>query len=162
MTNNESNHLNPVGRFMVAVGALIQNKQSQILLLQRSDKLDWHPAEWEIPYGRLAQFEDPKKGLMREIKEEVGIDIIIHKPLTAWHMFRGAEKTANNELIGITFLCSPKTNEVKISTEHQAFKWASFREAQELVKVAGILRDIEALIKIIPEKEEGLYETNKR
>ena len=56
--NNQSTKDNPVGRFMVAVGAIIQHRQTKkILLCQRSIDLDWHPGEWEIGYGRIAQFE---------------------------------------------------------------------------------------------------------
>ena len=47
--NNLSSKSNPVGRFMVAAGALIElNSSGKILLVKRGNKLDWHPSEWEI------------------------------------------------------------------------------------------------------------------
>lgn len=141
--NNKDTRENPVGRFMVAVGAIIElNKTGKILILKRSQKLDWHAGEWEIHYGRMGQFEDVEKSLRRESREETGItDIEIIKPLTAWHIFRGREK-AENELIGITFHCRTNSEEVKISNEHSDFRWVKPAEALKLIKTEGIKRDV--------------------
>ena len=99
MTNkvdNANTQQNPVGRFMVAVGAVIVNPTGEILLIKRSKKLDWHPGEWEIMYGRIAQHEDPQTGLAREIAEELGIAVVAGTPLTCWHIYRGHEEIAEN------------------------------------------------------------------
>ncbi len=146
MTNNDSTVSNPVGRFMVAAGGIIVNDSGEILILKRSSKLDWQPNEWETMYGRLAQFEDPQKGLAREVGEEIGIEVEIGSPLTTWHIFRGKEQTAYNELIGITFLCHAKSTNVKISDEHDEYRWVTPSIALELVKIEGVRRDISAYI----------------
>jgi 8-oxo-dGTP diphosphatase len=144
--DNESSEHNPVGRFMVAVGAVIINSEGKMLLVRRSQKLDWHPGEWEIMYGRLAQHEDAQAGLSREAREELGITITVGKPLTSWHIYRGHEQTAHNELIGITFLATTNESEVKISDEHEEYCWVAPVEALALVQVDGIKRDIHAYI----------------
>lgn len=145
-TNNDSTTHNPVGRFMVAVGAVISNPNGEILLLKRSLKLDWHPGEWEILYGRIAQFEDPRTGLIRETKEEVGLDIAIGQPLTVWHIYRGHEQTAHNELVGITFIAETTDINVQISDEHDEYRWVMPEVALQLVKEEGIKRDITAYV----------------
>jgi 8-oxo-dGTP pyrophosphatase MutT (NUDIX family) len=149
VVDNSNSKSNPVGRFMVAVGAVISNKGGKILLIQRSSKLDWHPGEWEIMYGRIAQHEDPQLGLAREVKEELGITIKPTTPLTAWHIYRGNEETAENELIGITFLATTDQNNIVLSDEHQEYRWVSPTEALSLIKVEGIKRDINAYINIL-------------
>jgi 8-oxo-dGTP diphosphatase len=146
MTDNNSTTKNPVGRFMVAVGAIIENDSGQIAILRRSKNLDWNPNEWEIPYGRLAQFEDPMAGLMREVKEEIGLDLVVEKPIRVWHLYRGEEETAHNELVGITFACHAKTTNISISDEHEEFRWVTPQEAIDLMKVDGIAEDVRAFI----------------
>lgn len=142
--NNQSTQENPVGRFMVASGAVIeQGNTGKILLIQRSSKLDWHPNEWEIMYGRIDQFEDTETGLKREVREETGIaDLEIVDILTVWHIFRGSEETAENELIGVTYHCRTNQLEPKLSDEHQSYRWVTPDEALNLVKVDGIRRDV--------------------
>lgn len=146
--HNQSTEKNPVGRFMVASGAIIENiANGKILLIQRSGDLDWHPGEWEILYGRIDQFEDTVTGLKREVEEEVGIsDLEVLEVLTVWHMFRGTVETAENELIGVTYHCRTSQTEITISDEHQTYRWVSPQEALDLVKIEGIRRDIKKFI----------------
>lgn len=146
--DNSNTIKNPVGRFMVAVGAVIANGKGQILLIKRSHKLDWHPGEWEIMYGRLAQHEGTLDGLARELKEELGITVVVGRPLISWHIYRGHEETAENELIGITFVATTNDVEVKLSDEHEEYRWVSPEEALDLIKVDGIKRDINAFINL--------------
>lgn len=142
--NNKSTAKNPVGRFMVAVGAIIELQNTgKILILKRSVNLDWHAGEWEIHYGRIAQFEGLENSLEREVQEETGIiDIEIVKPLTVWHIFRGSKK-AENELIGITYHCRTKTEKVKLSNEHSEYRWVTPATALKLIKIEGIRKDVE-------------------
>lgn len=130
---------------MVASGAVIEQAHTgKILLIQRAANLDWHPNEWEIIYGRIDQFEDTESGLRRELKEEVALtNVEIVDVLTVWHIFRGTEETAENELIGVTYHCRTNQTEPVLSNEHQAFAWVTPDEALQLVKVDGIKRDIE-------------------
>jgi bis(5'-nucleosidyl)-tetraphosphatase len=142
--NNNSTTQNPVGRFMVAVGAVIELEETgKILLNKRSSQLDWHPGEWEIMYGRIDQHEGPIPGLKREIREETGInDIEIHDILRVWHIYRGQQQTAINELIGITYYVTTKTEQIQISSEHEDYGWFDPQEAAKLVKVEGIRTDV--------------------
>ncbi len=144
--DNSNTIKNPVGRFMVAVGAVIANPEGKILLIKRSQKLDWHPGEWEIMYGRIAQHEDTNAGLIRELNEELGIHVTVGSPLTCWHIYRGHEETAENELIGITYSATTTDMEIKLSDEHEEYRWVTPSEALSLVKVEGIHRDIKAYL----------------
>lgn len=144
--DNSNTTQNPVGRFMVAVGAVIVNQEGKILLIRRSQKLDWHPGEWEIMYGRIAQHEDPQAGLAREINEELGITVVAGKPLTCWHIYRGHEQTVENDLIGITFIATTSETQITLSDEHEEYRWVTPVEAIDLIQVKGIERDIKAYI----------------
>jgi 8-oxo-dGTP pyrophosphatase MutT (NUDIX family) len=143
--NNTNTENNPVGRFMVAAGGVLElDHTGKILLVKRSSTLDWHPGEWEITYGRLAQFEDVEMGLRREIGEELGCtDISVGTVLRIWHIFRG-ERAPESELIGITYSCKTQTETVRLSDEHSEFAWVTPDQALTMVTVEGIKEDIRA------------------
>ena len=146
--NNQSTSKNPVGRFMVAVGGIIElGNTGKILVTQRASKLDWHAGEWELIYGRIDQFEDAISGLRREVYEESGItDLEVGEVLRVWHIFRGSERV-KNELIGITFHCKTQQEAVFISEEHEQFKWMTPEEALTVIEVEGIREDLHLFIK---------------
>lgn len=147
--NNISSKENPVGRFMVAVGCVIEHQPSgKILLLQRSNKLDWRPGMWEIGYGRIDQFEDPEEGLRREVREETGItELTIGTVLRVWHMYRGS-KAPENDLVGVTYACQTSSEQVSISSEHEGYQWVTPEEALKLVTDPGILDDVQRFIQL--------------
>lgn len=145
--NNSHTSTNPVGRFMVAVGAIIQQSQTgKILLIQRAPELDWQPNQWEALYGRIDQSEGPEQGLRREVSEEVGItQLEINQVLTVWHMYRGLV-APENELIGITYAASTEQESIRLSDEHSQYRWVTPEEALEIVTIEGIKRDIRAFM----------------
>jgi 8-oxo-dGTP pyrophosphatase MutT (NUDIX family) len=134
------------GRFNVAVGAIIEHTPSgEILILKRTNKKDFSAGEWEYITGRMKQFEEPEEAVRREVMEESGLPVEIVKPVCIFHIFRG-EKTAENELVGITYWCKTKTKEVTISDEHSDYKWVAPDDVSKTISHSGILRDIQAFI----------------
>jgi 8-oxo-dGTP diphosphatase len=60
--------------------AVICDDQGRILLARRGE--DMHQGGlWEFPGGKLEPGESIAQGLKRELKEELGIDLIEHRPL---------------------------------------------------------------------------------
>lgn len=55
--------------------------QGKVLAAQRSESMDL-PGKWEFPGGKVEEGEDPKDGLIREIREELAIDIQVKAALT--------------------------------------------------------------------------------
>jgi len=142
---------NKVGRFMVASGAVIElGETGKILLLKRSNELDWQPGEWEIMYGRIDQFESPEEGLRREVVEETGLENLeIIEILSVWHIYRGGEKKVKNDLVGITYRCRTQTEKVKISSEHSDYKWVEPKEALKMIKIEGIAGDVKKYLEVV-------------
>lgn len=140
--------MNDVGKYMFGVGALLQYKDSEeILLLKRSSThSDFNQEKWELVFGRKAQFESITDGLDREISEELGkVNYKIVKALRIWHFFRG-EKCAENEILGVTFWCRTDQRDFEVSDEHSEVRWVSAKDALDLVTVAGIREDIQEFI----------------
>ncbi len=132
---------------MVAVGAVIEHIESgKILLLKRAETAEYLAGIWEDPMGRMKQYEEPEEALKREIKEECGLEIEIFKPIAVFHEYRG-EKMPENELVGITYWCKAKSDQVTLSQEHSAYQWVLPQVALGMVEHPGVRKDIESLIK---------------
>jgi 8-oxo-dGTP diphosphatase len=63
----------------VAAGA-IADADGRILLARRPDKVH-QGGLWELPGGKLEPGETPEQGLIRELREELGIDVSASRPL---------------------------------------------------------------------------------
>jgi len=61
---------------MITVCCAIIEKDGLILLAQRGNGMDRH-GKWEFPGGKLETDETPDECIVREIKEELGVEIII-------------------------------------------------------------------------------------
>ncbi|MEV3920815.1 NUDIX hydrolase [Actinomadura coerulea] len=55
-------------------GCIIQRRPSQVLLLHRNTP---RRVQWEIPGGKLEPAESAADAALREIKEELGVDVVI-------------------------------------------------------------------------------------
>ncbi len=64
-------------RFRAAVAALIFDEQGRVLLLRHT----YRKFEWGIPAGSLEYREQPADAILREFKEETGMQIEIEKLL---------------------------------------------------------------------------------
>lgn len=55
--------------------ALITDDLQRVLITQRAVHIS-HGGFWEFPGGKLEPKESPEKALFREVKEEVGLDVL--------------------------------------------------------------------------------------
>lgn len=61
--------------YVVVVEALVLNSKKQILLGQRSENKKRNPLKWETTQGSVKSGENSKEAAVRELKEELGINI---------------------------------------------------------------------------------------
>ena len=65
----------PDGYYHLAVHIWIKNAQGQYLIAQRAETKDTNPLKWECQGGSVLKGENSLQGALREVKEEVGIDL---------------------------------------------------------------------------------------
>lgn len=99
-------------------GKAVVRKDGKILLLQRSFKSRFDPGRWELPGGKIDHGEDLVEAVQREVREEVGVVILVGRPFKTWHFMKDPFWVT-----GVTFLCDYVSGEVKLSPEHDAFAW---------------------------------------
>ena len=81
---------------------------------------------FELPGGKLEEGETPKEAALVETKEEAGLDVRITKVLPP-HIDHDMKKVYHG------FVGAPKKGaKVKISEEHDAYKWVSIKQALAL------------------------------
>ena len=70
----------PDSRLYVVVG-VIQDRQNRLLIQQRMTGKDC-AGKWEFPGGKLERGEKPESALVRELEEELGLQVTHMEPLT--------------------------------------------------------------------------------
>lgn len=130
---------------MQKVTCAIIIRQNKMLITQRGGNTD-HPFRWEFPGGKLNFEESAENCIIREIREELEIEIGIQDSLIAVQHDYGFKQI---ELI--PFICKINAGEIKLN-EHIDYKWISFedlfytdfseadRELIELAKNVEILK----------------------
>ena len=102
----------------IIVTAAIIRKDDKILIAQRMPDSTNEANKWEFPGGKLKDMEHPEEGLIREIKEELDIEIRIEKLFEVnSHVYGG-----KGHVILLAFLADYVSGEKK-DLEVQDSKW---------------------------------------
>lgn len=56
----------------VVCGALVRD--GRVLMVHRSPARRWYPDVWDLPGGHVEAGEEPRGALVRELREELGVD----------------------------------------------------------------------------------------
>ncbi len=121
--------------------ALIEREGRFLVVRQQFNGGDY----WDLPGGRMEHGETPHQTIIREVKEETGLEVTIGRAAGVWHFFR----QDGNQVVCMTFLCTA-TGDVDIGKnpadeDIKEFRWVTTKEflqlaADESLKelVAGI------------------------
>ena len=105
------------------VGAFIQKADTSFLVVKRAEDDEFLPGLWELPGGGTDFGEELQQTVMREIKEETGLEISVLKPI-AVHTHYMDKKDERIQRVEVTFLCQLTGEDtVQLSHEHAAYKW---------------------------------------
>lgn len=123
-----------------------ENGEQLVLMIQRAADDHW-PLHWEIPRGKCDDGPNEKLShcLKREIKEETGLDII---PTKFIDKFSYLADNGTRQSIQYNFLCRLKdpNQKVKLSNEHQEYKWVSSVGEVELLALPEIKKTISKVL----------------
>lgn len=131
----------------VSVAAFIYH-QGKALIVRRSKKEKFLPGAYEIPGGKLDFGENPKTGVVREIKEEVGLKITA---ITPYHLFSYTTKSKTLYTVEIDFLCrlDGPSKAIILSDAHDKFLWVTRKELGKInltpLMRRAILKGFEAI-----------------
>lgn len=119
------------------------NDRKQILLFLRDDTPGIpYPNMWDIPGGHVENSETPEQCIVREMKEEMDLDI------EGFHLFSVTEFPDRTEY---TFWKKANLDIDKIQlTEGKRLKWFSERDAKSTELASGFNEIIEDFFKKAP------------
>ena len=112
-------------RVHVAAAAMISADQKHVLIARRPSNVD-HGGLWEFPGGKIRKKETARRALLREFREEVGIEIEVDQ-LLAVVPFRYSHFSVRLH----TYLCTHKKGRAKAITSDEV-RWAFKSELHKL------------------------------
>lgn len=125
----------------ISVVAAIIMHENKILCVQRGEnKYDYISRKYEFPGGKIEENETREGALIREIKEELHMDITIKNDfLLVDHEY------PNFRLTMQSFVCSTLSPQLTL-TEHLDYKWLNKNELQHLDWAAADIPIVNKLI----------------
>lgn len=125
-------------KLFVATKAFI-NHNGKILILRESSKYTdgSNQGKYDIVGGRLEPGQHFKDSLLREIREETGLEVIVGKPFFVgeWRPTVRGEKW---QIVGVYFNCKTSSSEVILSGDHDEYKWIDPKAYTEYHLIDGL------------------------
>ncbi|MBN3521925.1 (deoxy)nucleoside triphosphate pyrophosphohydrolase [Algoriphagus lutimaris] len=101
----------------ISVSCAIIIHLNKVLVAKRSSSMS-QPGMWEFPGGKLEEGESLEESLIREIKEELGIEISVGSQLTVSKFTYSEEK-----IVELTpFICAWESGDIRV-LEHERVVW---------------------------------------
>ena len=114
--------------FVVSARVVIGDGAGRCLVLQRSHRSTYHPGLWEFPGGKGEPGETLSEMLIRETREETGLDIRLRRVVGSaqWEM--------PQRIVAFLFLEAEPVGgiDVRLSDEHEAYRWHPRKQLAEL------------------------------
>lgn len=109
--------------YYLSTKVVIRNGRGQVLVLRRSAASRNHPGLWEFPGGKTDAGESFDEALLREVQEETGVEIVLE------HVAGAGSSELDGKTIAYLFMeARLVAGEVRLSEEHDAFRWVELDE----------------------------------
>ena len=122
---------------------ILINNDNQILLSQRTADKSF-PGQWEFPGGKIESSETAHEALIRELKEELGIDI------DNSYLFKRIEHYYDSFTANIEFFLVDSWSGELSGEEGQLVRWFSVRDLRDLPILAAdnpVIEELQELLR---------------
>ncbi len=133
---------------ILVIGAV--EKDSKILIAQRSFEELQAPGKWALPGGKVdlkgLDLDTLEKTLTREIKEEVGVEVYSDMKYVRSGSFVRVDKAS---VISVLFLCKWKKGKAKALEDSIDIAWISKDELLNFDFATGVKKSLKESFKLI-------------
>lgn len=112
----------------VGVVGIIMNEGNQVLLIKRFGKS--HEGMWAFPSGTMKPGETVEETLLREMKEEIGVEINVKKFTGHFYDAHGRDPRYATA-IDLPFICSIKNGDPQPLEESLEVRWFNPEELDD-------------------------------
>ena len=122
------------GEYHLSVLGIIQLVNGKYLITQRVMTKAWAPGWWEVPGGACMAGESSKEAVLREVKEETGLDVSMASGGFKMSYHRENPGQGDNYFVDVyKFILDFNENDVQIQTEEAlSYRLATKEEIEEL------------------------------
>ncbi len=124
---------------LIEVSCALIMDGDRVLVTQRSELMP-HPLKWEFPGGKLKAGETPEGCIVREIREELDVEISVIQLLPSVK-----HEYSDSAIKLIPFVCTIRKGKIHLS-QHRTYRWVHDSELDEIdwleadVEVLALLR----------------------
>ena len=144
----------------IAITCIIYNAEGKYLVTKRSPHKKVHPDKWTVPgggltiddyldtpqtHGNAGWYGSVEKALLREVQEEVNIEIGKPRYLLDLTFIR---PDAIPVLV-LSYYAPYISGDVTLDEDAVEYRWVTLAEAQELDLISGIYEEMEEVEKIL-------------
>ena len=120
----------------IEVSCALIVKDERLLATRRSEGMP-HALKWEFPGGKLKEGESPVDSIIREIREELGIGISVHKALLPV-----SHDYPSHRIRLYPFICEVDEGSISLA-EHQECLWVEYSKLDGLDWLEADLKVLE-------------------
>lgn len=130
-----------VDKLFVAVKAFVMYEGKVLLIQESSQYTDGTRAgKWDMPGGRIQPGETWQDALIREVREETGLEVKIGRPFSIgeWYPEVRSERW---HIVATFVMCEAVTNSVTLSEDHIVYHWFTPEEITTLTNCASHINE---------------------
>jgi len=137
----------------VAVGILMKN--GRVLACQRK-RTARYPLKWEFPGGKLEDNESPEHALVREIREELGIEAVVGEQLhiQEWVYEESVTDTHRDGAFRVYYFLVPSFSGSPTNKTFEQIRWVTPAELQSMDILEGNRNAVDQLVRHAEGQEE--------
>lgn len=125
-------------KFKIVVKGIVLSGKD-LLVVRRSFQDKINPGRLSVPAGFVKFQEQPKEAVRREIKEETGLEVEVHRVTSVWTQILKEESI---QIIGINYLCFPLNKDISLNRELDSYQWIDTGEYEKQNLPSEIVKEI--------------------